>query len=326
MPVKEVGRLKGLIPATFTPVTDDGEINLKLIPEYVKYLAGNGIEYVFINGTTGEGCSLTVEERKSLAEAWLESAAGTLKGVMVHVGAGNLREACELARHAETHGAIAISAAPTTYFKPSTVKDLLAYCKVIAASAPSLPFYYYHIPGLTGCQVPIDEFYSAAVVNSAVDFPNFRGVKFSSTDVISLGSCLQIRNQHPEHEIFWGVDEALIVAIDWGLQCGIGSTYNMMAPVGRLIMELQRRGQREAMMNWLLFLQEVVKTFKRLAKESSMIAVMKTTATLITGLQLGPVRVPLANVEDQSKLAKELESLKLVTKIQEAEHELTKLK
>ena len=99
-----------------------------------------------------------------------------------------------------------------------------------------------------------------------------------------------------------------------------------MAPVGRLIMELQRRGQREAMMNWLHFLQDVVKTFKRLAKESSMIAVMKTTATLITGLQLGPVRVPLAYVEDQSKLAKELESLKLVTKIQEAEHELTKLK
>ena len=98
-----------------------------------------------------------------------------------------------------------------------------------------------------------------------------------------------------------------------------------MAPVGRLIMELQRRGEREAMMNWLHFLQEVVKTFKRLAKESSMIAVMKTTATLITGLQLGPVRVPLANVEDQSKLAKELESLKLVTKVQEAEKELTDL-
>ena len=89
MSVKEVGRLKGLIPATFTPLDPDGELNLKLIPDYVSHLATNGIEYIFINGTTGEGPSLTVEERKQSAEAWLRSSRGGLKGVMVHVGAGN---------------------------------------------------------------------------------------------------------------------------------------------------------------------------------------------------------------------------------------------
>ena len=89
MAVKELGRLKGLVPATFTPLSPNGELNLELIPEYVKHLASNGIEYIFINGTTGEGPSFTVEERKKLAEVWIKRSRNVLKGVMVHVGAGN---------------------------------------------------------------------------------------------------------------------------------------------------------------------------------------------------------------------------------------------
>jgi len=64
MSVKELGRLKGLIPATFTPLLPDGELNLSVIPSYVNHLKNNDIEYVFINGTTGEGPSFTVKERK----------------------------------------------------------------------------------------------------------------------------------------------------------------------------------------------------------------------------------------------------------------------
>ena len=89
MSVKELGRLKGLIPATFTPLNADGEVNLKIISDYVQYLADNGIEYIFVNGTTGEGPSFTVEERKTLAEVWLKASKEVLKGVMVHVGGGN---------------------------------------------------------------------------------------------------------------------------------------------------------------------------------------------------------------------------------------------
>jgi len=321
MGVKEVGRLKGLIPATFTPLDPDGELNLKLIPDYVSHLATNGIEYIFINGTTGEGPSLTVEERKQSAEAWLRSSRGGLKGVMVHVGAGNSREACDLARHAETHGAIAVSAAPSTYFKPSTLKDLLAYCKVIAASAPTLPFYYYHIPGLSGCQVPIDEFYARAIH----DIPSFRGIKFSCTDLVALGPCLKIRRQRLNDDIFWGVDEANIIAIDHGLEGCIGSTYNMMAPVGQLIMELQRRGERGTMMEWLFFVQDVVKAYRGLAEESSFIGVMKATTSVVVGLELGPTRLPLASVGDRTKAIKMIETLDINKRIEDAKNRLAAL-
>ena len=95
--------------------------------------------------------------------------------------------------------------------------------QVIAAAAPSIPFYYYHIPGLTGVHEPMDEFYALAIK----DIPSFRGIKYSSIDVVTLGSCLKIRKNYPQHEIFWGTDEAIIIAIDHGMECAIGSTYNM---------------------------------------------------------------------------------------------------
>jgi dihydrodipicolinate synthase/N-acetylneuraminate lyase len=49
---------------------------------------------------------------------------------MVHVGAGNMHESIELASHAEVVGAMAVSAAPPTYFKPGSTMALVTYCKV----------------------------------------------------------------------------------------------------------------------------------------------------------------------------------------------------
>jgi len=241
---------------------------------------------------------------------------------MVHVGAGNSREACDLARHAESHGAVAISAAPTTYFKPSSVEDLIGYCKVIAAAAPTLPFYYYHIPGMTGCQVAVDDLYARAVD----EIPSFRGIKFSSTDVISLGACLQIRNRRPNDDIFWGVDEANIIALDHGIEGCIGSTYNLMAPISRLIMELQRKGDRVAMMEWLFLVQDLVKSYKEISKESSFLGVMKAATSVITGLELGPTRLPLAPVNVRTEVIEALEKMRLADKIDEAKARLVSLK
>lgn len=318
MTVKELGRLRGLIPATFTPLDQDGELNLKIIPDYVEHLAANGIEYIFVNGTTGEGPSLTVEERKTLVEVWVQASKGALKGVMVHVGGGNAKESCDLAKHAQACGAVGTSAASSTYFKPTSVKSLVEYCKMIADGAPSLPFYYYHIPGITGVDLPLDDFYSLAIN----EIPNFRGIKFSSTDLIVLGSCLKIRNQHPHHELFWGVDEANSVALDHGLEACIGSTYNMLAPVNHLMMSLQRRGEREAMFDWLFFVQDLIKAYKKLARDSSFLGVMKATTSLVTGIELGPVRLPLTSVDDRGNLVKTIEALGVVKKIQLAKKKL----
>ena len=63
-------RLSGLIAAPFTAMDADGNVNLDTIEKQAKLLVGNGVKGAFICGTTGEGVSLTIQERIAIAEKW----------------------------------------------------------------------------------------------------------------------------------------------------------------------------------------------------------------------------------------------------------------
>ena len=109
-----MNRLQGLIAASFTPYKH-GKINPDVITDYARGLAKNGLSGVFVNGTTGESLSLTVEERLEQAEAWLDVAPEELK-VIVHVGHNSLPACQKMAAHAQEKGAWAFSAMAPTFF------------------------------------------------------------------------------------------------------------------------------------------------------------------------------------------------------------------
>ena len=62
----KIEHLQGLIAAPFTPMKKDGSINLDLIPDYYRFLKNNKNTGAFICGSTGEGVSMTSEEKKSV--------------------------------------------------------------------------------------------------------------------------------------------------------------------------------------------------------------------------------------------------------------------
>ena len=90
-------KIIGLIDAPFTPFHANGDVNLEPIAAYGAMLKKNGLQGVFINGSSGEGYMLTTDERKALAEEWVKQAPKGFK-VIVHVGSCCLRESVALAR------------------------------------------------------------------------------------------------------------------------------------------------------------------------------------------------------------------------------------
>jgi N-acetylneuraminate lyase len=88
-------KIKGLIAAVFTPFTPDGKIHLDLIPEYAQRLKMQGLAGVFVNGSTGEGMMLTIEERKAIIEKWVEFSDENFK-IIVHVGSSSVEIAKQL--------------------------------------------------------------------------------------------------------------------------------------------------------------------------------------------------------------------------------------
>ncbi|HMR92680.1 MAG TPA: dihydrodipicolinate synthase family protein, partial [Chitinophagaceae bacterium] len=194
--------LQGLIAAPFTPMYKDGSLNLAVIPSYYAMLRTNGVTGAFICGSTGEGVSLSVAEKKAVVEAWAAAAAGDREfKVMTLLGGTSIAECRELALHAQAAGLYAISFTAPFYFKPRDVQALAETCAAVAGAVPGMPFYYYHIPVLTGVSFPMYDLLKA--VEPAI--PNFAGIKYTHEDFMDFLSCLHYKDG--KYDMLWGRDE-----------------------------------------------------------------------------------------------------------------------
>ena len=101
MALTSIPRLTGLVAATHTPFNDEGALNLSIIEKQAAHLLANGVRTAFIGGSTGECHSLSLEERRALAQRWFEVARGSELKVVVHVGSNCLTDAAVLARQAQ---------------------------------------------------------------------------------------------------------------------------------------------------------------------------------------------------------------------------------
>jgi len=279
-------RIEGLIAAPFTPMKDDGSVNLAAIEPYADLLRRNGVAGVFACGTTGESLSLTVAERMDVARRWADVAPDGFK-VIIHVGATSLRDCRALARHAAETGAYGIGAMGPCFFRPQTVEDLAAFCAEVAAAAPALPFYYYHIPGLTGVHFPMADFLEVA----ADAVPTLAGIKYTWEDLMDYGRCLDVAGGR--FDILYGRDETLLAGLALGARGAVGSTYSFSAPLYVRMMEAfdagdlaAARGLQRRSREMIHMLYATTRSFLPAAKN-----VMK-----IVGLDCGPVRPPLRNL------------------------------
>jgi len=272
--------MKNLIAATYAPMHLDGSLNLEIIKQYGEFLKSNRVAGAFVNGSTGDFVSLSTAERKQLIEAWAENRPKDFF-LANHVGHSNLREAKELAVHSEDL-ADAICALPPSYFKPKTLESLLLYCSEIAKSAPSLPFYYYHIPVLTGADFPMIDFLEMAVNK----IPNFAGIKYSKYDPTDFEKCLQF--EQGSQNILFGVDEKLITSLPLGAYGWVGSTYNHLAPLYYEIISSYRNGKTQKA-NELQ--RKAVFFVETLDKINGFNGAGKSFMRLF-GLEMGPSRYP----------------------------------
>ena len=279
--------LRGLFAPVFTPLRPDGSLDLSRVESQAEALAAQGVVGVFVCGTTGEGPSLTTQERRQLAERWCGVAEGRLP-VVVQVGHTSIQEAKALAADAQGSGAAAVACLPPFYFKPSGVDDLVDWCAAVASEAPGLPFYYYHIPSLTGVKLPMAEFLRAAEPR----VPTLAGLKFSDDDLADFGRCLSFAGDR--YDLFFGVDEMLLAARVLGAKAAIGSTYNLVAPLYDRMIEAFERGDLAAAQRLQSQSREMVAVFQ---KHGGLCAI-KAAARLIRQ-DCGPCRSPLRTLDDR---------------------------
>ena len=293
-------KINGLIAAVHTPMHEDKSLNLNMIEKQYLNLRTNKIKGAFLCGTTGEGMSLTLNERFKIAEKWRDIVDEKFK-LIIHVGHDCLEESKILAAHAENEiAADAISTIGPNYFKPIDVHALISYCLEMASSAPNTPFYYYHMPSINGIDFPMIDFIKLATQK----IPTFRGLKYTHDDMIDFCQCLEF-NGH-SCNILFGRDEYLLHALSIGAKGAVGSTYNFVAPLFNSMIEAFNSGDMGSAQINQMKAFKLIALLKKYRIFVSLKAIMK-----IIDIDCGPCRLPLRNLSsnEYKSLYKELEKL-----------------
>jgi N-acetylneuraminate lyase len=236
-----------------------------------------------------------LEERKALLEAWVEAAPGMT--IISHVGSESIVDAIALASHAKSlDGVASIAAMPPTFFRPSSVSELVAWFSPIAEAAYPLTIKYYHIPSMTNVALDMDEFLVAA--SSAI--PNFTGIKYTDTDLYTFTKCVS----EGVGEMFYGKDETLTSGMLLGATSAVGSTYSFLAPTAWSAVHAWESGNVKSAQEYQGKITLLINTMLPYGGIPAQKAIVK-----MMGLDLGNVRLPLKALEEdqEANLKKDLQ-------------------
>ena len=279
----------------------DGSLNLSIIPSYYNLLKENSVNGAFICGSTGEGVSMSVTEKKAVAVAWAACTKDDSSfTVMPLLGGTCIADCKDLALHAREVGLDAVSFTAPFYFKPANAETLAQCCAEIAAAVPDMPFYYYHIPVLTGVGIPMYDLLKA--VDGKI--PNFAGIKYTHEDFMDFLSCINFQNG--KYDMLWGRDENMLPALAVGAKGAVGSTFNYAAPLYYNLIDAFNNGEMEKAQ---VLQQESIDMIRLLGKYGG-IATGKAYMKLL-GLDCGEFRLPVKNMSNENfeLFKKEVEQL-----------------
>jgi N-acetylneuraminate lyase len=235
-------------------------------------------------------------EKKAVCNTWSKAISQDKDfKVILFVGGTCIEDCKELALHARDRGIYAISFTPPFYFKPTDIDILTDCCKEIADAVPEMPFYFYHIPSLTGVDFPMIDL----LKNVDGKISNFKGIKYTAENFMDFLSCLHFQNG--KYDMLWGRDENLLSSLVLGCNGAVGSTYNYAAPLYFGIINAFKSNDLAKAQR---LQQQSVDMISLLGKYGG-IATGKSYMKLV-GLDCGEFRLPVKNMtEKEFKLFKE---------------------
>ena len=277
--------LRGLIAATYTPMRDDQSLAMEKIAPLMEHLIASGVEGVFVCGSTGEGLSLTTEERLSLAEEAVAAVAGRIP-VIVHVGHNSIGDARRLAAQAERLGVDAISTIAPGFYKPSQSSELVDFMARISEAAPETPLFYYHFPQRVATGIELN----AILEQAAKRIPQLAGVKYTHNDFDELSSCRRQYNER--YQFLFGRDELFLKSLQAGFHDFVGSTYNYALPIFTALRTAFQQDNQEECIRLQRLVDELLALIIDLPGFSGQKILMNHS-----GFDCGPSRCPLPTVD-----------------------------
>jgi len=215
-------RMKDLVVPTITPFDEKGEIDEEGIKAHFDFLIKAGVKDFYILGTTGEVFLMNTEERKMVAEFVVEYV-GDRGNIFIQIGSISTKEACDLARHAESIGAAGIGAVTPFYFNVSQLGMENYYLAIAQSVSNDFPIYLYNLPGCTTNDLLPE------TVSKLAEVKNIVGIKNSMEDILRLN---RLVDETPnDFDVIIGSDNILMSAISYGAKGSVSGNANVFPEI-----------------------------------------------------------------------------------------------
>ena len=278
---------KGAGVAIITPMHEDGSVNYEKLEEILEFQIANSTDAVIICGTTGESSTMTHGEHLKTIKFAVDKVA---KRVPVIAGTGSncTETAIMMSKEAASYGVDALLVV-TPYYNKATQKGLIAHYTAIANAVPETPIIMYNVPSRTGCNLQ-----PATVAALVKNVKNIVGIKAASGDLSQIAKMMSMAGE--DLELYSGNDDQILPIMSLG-GLGVISVLSNVAPkqTHDIVMKFMEGDTREAARLQL----EAIPLINALFCEVNPIPVK--TAINMMGMEVGPLRMPLCEMEESNK-------------------------
>ena len=275
--------------ALVTPFKKDSSIDFTALSKLVEFNIANGVDYLVINGTTGESVTVSKEERQRIVDVIVTVNKGRVPLVLGLGGNNTTAVIAEILSSDLTHIDAVLSVAP--YYSKPTQEGFYQHFKAIALASPK-PIILYNVPGRTSKNMD-----SQTTLRLASDFNNIIAVKEAGNNVQQY---LELIKNKPKDFLIISGDDDLALNVVLAGASGVISVIGQAFPKEfSTLIRLGLQGKNKEAYKLHYKLMDIISMIFSENNPSGIKAVLQCL-----GITSNEVRLPL--VKASEKLQKEI--------------------
>ena len=271
--------------AIVTPMHADGSVNYEKLSQLIELQIQGGTSAITICGTTGESATLKDPEHIAVIAHCVKAVAGRIK-VIAGTGSNETDHAVYLSQEAQKAGADGLLLV-TPYYNKCSPKGLVRHYMTVADSV-QIPAIVYNVPSRTGVSMGVD------IYRQLSEHPLINGVKEASgnTELVlrTMAAC------GDDFNIWSGNDTQIVPLMAMGCKGVISVLANICRSATAELAGACLQGDYQKAAAMQIRYMELIDA---LFCEVNPIPVK--TALNLMGMEVGPLRMPLCEMEDAAK-------------------------
>lgn len=196
-----------IMTAMVTPFGKDGNVDYELLKKLIDHLLSTGTDGILVSGTTGEGPTLTEEEKIELIEKTVEYVAGRVP-VVAGTGSNNTKATIEYTNKVAKIDGVDAALVVVPYYNKPDQAGMIAHFTAVADNV-DLPIVMYNIPGRTGVTMEVK------TIAELSKHQNIIGIK-DCTGIVNMAEI--VANTPNDFLAFTGEDADALAARNVGAQ------------------------------------------------------------------------------------------------------------